>query len=162
MKQRKFRFKITTRGVHTNVRRLSSGAITSALAVLTFSSLSARAENCESLAALAIPETTINVAASIPAGTFAPPTGAPIPGLPAFCRVTGVIKPTSDSNIGFELWMPSAGWNGKYQQVGNATFGGSFFYTAGGGLPGIADGVKRGYATAGTDDGHASNDLGKL
>jgi len=32
MKQRKFRFKITTRGVHTNVRRLSSGAITSALA----------------------------------------------------------------------------------------------------------------------------------
>ena len=158
MKQRKFRFDITTRDLRTNVKRLSSRATTGALAVLAFSSVSAKAENCESLAATAIPHTTITVAASIPAGTFAPPTGAPIAGLPAFCRVVGVIKPTSDSNIGFELWMPSAGWNGKYQQVGNATFGGSFFYAAGGGLPGIADGVKRGYATAGTDNGHASND----
>jgi len=151
MNPRKFCFEIA--------KRLSSAATRGVVAVLALSSLSARADDCESLAALAIPYTTITVAASIPAGTFAPPTGAPIPGLPAFCRVAGVIRPTSDSNIGFELWMPSAGWNGKYQQVGNATFGGSFFYTGGGGLPGIADGVKRGYATAGTDDGHASNDL---
>src|SRR5213079_2694282 len=128
MNQRKFCFQITTRDLRMNVKRLSSSATGGMLAVFAFLSLSARADNCESLAALAIPYTTITVAASIPAGTFAPPTGAPIPGLPAFCRVTGVIKPTNDSNIGFELWMPSTGWNGKYQQVGNATFGGSFFY----------------------------------
>ena len=54
MKQRKFRFKITTRGVHTNVKRLSSGATTGVLAVLAFSSLSARAEDCESLCRIGV------------------------------------------------------------------------------------------------------------
>ena len=61
MKQRKFGFAITTRGVRTNVGRLSSGAITSALTVLAFLSLSARAENCESLAATAIPHWVCNI-----------------------------------------------------------------------------------------------------
>jgi hypothetical protein len=29
--------------------------------------------------------------------------------VPASCRVTGVIKPSSDSNILFEVWLPAAG-----------------------------------------------------
>ena len=127
-------------------------------ALLTFCA-AAHAATCESLASLALPYTTISVAQSVPAGTFTPPGSPPIANLPAFCRVAGVIKPTSDSNIRFEVWMPSSAWNGKYQQVGNGAFGGSFFYVAANGLPGIADGLRRGYATAGTDDGHVGGSL---
>src|SRR5207249_4078458 len=87
------------------------------------------AATCESLVSVTLPYTTISVAQSVPAGTFTPPGSPPIPKLPAFCRVAGVIKPTSDSNIRFEIWMPSSGWNGKYQQVGNGGLGGSIFYS---------------------------------
>ena len=119
----------------------------------------AHAAPCESLAGLALPYTTISVAQSVTAGTFTLPGSPPIANLPAFCRVAGIIKPTSDSNIKFEVWMPSSSWNGKYLQVGNGAFGGQFSYVATGGSPGIADGLRRGYATAGTDDGHMSNSL---
>src|SRR6185312_16737614 len=37
-----------------------------------------------------------------------------------FCRIVGVARPSADSNIGFEIWLPPASsWNGKYQQEGS-------------------------------------------
>jgi len=129
------------------------------VSLLTFCA-AARAATCESLAGLTLPYTTISVAQSVLAGTFTPSGSPPITNLPAFCRVAGVIKPTSDSNIRFEVWMPISNWNGNYQQVGNGGFGGSIFYSnPAAGIPSIADGLKRGYATAGTDDGHASANM---
>ena len=56
--------------------------------------------------------------------------------------------PTHNSTIGFEVWLPTAGYNGNYEQVGNGGFAGQVNYG------GLADGIKRGYATASTDDGH--------
>ena len=106
------------------------------------------ARTCEDLARMALGDTTITKAESVPAGTFTPPEGKPIEKLPAFCRVAGVIKPSSDSQIEFEVWMPSSGWNGKFQDMGNGGYAGSISY---GGL-GIA--VSHGYATASTDTGH--------
>jgi len=109
------------------------------------------AATCESLVTLSLPHTTITLAQSVPAGTFTPPVGPPQPGLPAFCRVVGASHPTSDSNIGFEVWIPdSATWNGKYLQVGNGGFAGSIPYSA------LANALRRAYATAGTDDGHSA------
>ena len=36
-----------------------------------------------------------------------------IPNLPPFCRVQGVSKPSADSDIRFEVWLPEpAGWSG--------------------------------------------------
>ena len=70
---------------------------------------------------------------TVAAGAFVPP-GSPVPeaasfsGVPAFCRVTGVSKPSPDSNIEFEVWMPSSGWNGKFHGVGNGGFAGSISY----------------------------------
>src|SRR6267143_1404955 len=58
--------------------------------------------------------TTITAATSVPAGTFTTPAGQTLTGLPAFCRVVGVSRPTSDSNINFEVWLPSDSWNGKF------------------------------------------------
>ncbi len=111
-------------------------------------------KSCESLNALTLANTTITSATSVAAGAFKPPAGpgqpAPTEPLPAFCRVAGTAKPTSDSEIKFELWLPASGWNGKYEQVGNGGFAGTIP------LSGMASPLLRGYATAGTDDGHAA------
>ena len=43
-----------------------------------------------------------------------------------FCRVEGVIRPSADSDISFEVWLPPAGaWNGKFSEIGNGGFAGS-------------------------------------
>src|SRR5439155_19139688 len=88
------------------------------------------------------------------AGEFTAPTGVPnAPGpalyknLPAFCRVAATLKPTSDSDIKIEVWMPVADWNGKFQAVGNGGWSGSISYAP------LARALARGYATANTDTG---------
>lgn len=110
--------------------------------------LAGRAADCPSLASTNLPNTTVATAESIPAGTFIPPYGRPIDKLPAFCRIAGSIHPTGDSDVRFEVWLPAAGWNGKFLSVGNGGFAGSINYFA------LADDLKRGYATAATDTGH--------
>jgi Tannase and feruloyl esterase len=124
------------------------------LATLAFSSRPAVAQTCEKLADLKLANTTITSAQSVAPGAFAPATGsaAPYKELPAFCRVTGVIKPTTDSDIRFEVWMPSTGWNGKFQGIGNGGFAGSITPEW------LAGAVARGYAAASTDTGHSGRD----
>jgi feruloyl esterase len=74
--------------------------------------------------------------------------------LPAFCRVIGVSRPTSDSNINFEAWLPtSATWNGKFLSNGEGGYVGVIGYA------GIALYLQRGYATVSTDTGHVNTDL---
>src|SRR5260370_22975732 len=87
--------------------------------------LPAAGANCDDLTKLAMTAVTISSAQAIPAGAYTPPTGPAIPDMPAFCRVAGVIKPTNDSIIQFEVWMPSSAWNGKFQEIGNWGFAGS-------------------------------------
>jgi pimeloyl-ACP methyl ester carboxylesterase len=71
-----------------------------------------------------------------------------------FCRVLVTLRPTADSEIRFELWVPSGGgWNGKFEQVGNGGFAGSLPYRL------MAHVLSLGYAVAGTDDGHQSNEM---
>jgi hypothetical protein len=115
----------------------------------------ASAAGCDDLAGLSLPDTTITAAQSIPAGTFNLPTGERFPNLPAACRVTGVIRPSADSNILFEVWLPAAQWNTRLQQVGNGGLAGnlSIFYAT---VPGA---LQRGYVVAGTDDGHQASPL---
>jgi feruloyl esterase len=100
---------------------------------------------CMDLAQLHLPQTMITLAESVPAGPFAPPgSTAPIPDLPAFCRVAAVVAPA----INFEVWLPASGWNGKFQGVGNAGLAGTINY------PAMATALRRGYATSSTDTGH--------
>jgi hypothetical protein len=120
----------------------------------------ALAASCESLANLKLPDTTITLAQSMAAGTFTPPgvpAAKPIP--VAFCRVAGSIKPTSDSDIKFELWLPQAGWTGRYESVGNGGFAGSIPFGA------MVSPLSGGSAVSGTDDGHdvppSASDEGK-
>jgi hypothetical protein len=104
--------------------------------------------SCESLAGIALPNTSITTAQTVPAGSFTPPYGAPLEKMPEFCRLAAVSKPTGDSYIRFEVWLPVSGWNGKFLGVGNGGFAGSIDYNA------LGRTLKRGYATAATDTGH--------
>lgn len=118
-------------------------------AACAFEVRSARPATCESLATLALPDTTITLAKAEPAGTFkTPEPGPPLDNLPAFCRVTVEVKPTKDSDIKFELWMPASGWNGKFMGLGNGGWAGEIWYSE------IGDALRRGYAAASTDTGH--------
>jgi Tannase and feruloyl esterase len=111
-------------------------------------------DTCSNLkSTLSMPHTTINSAETVPAGTFSPANrgGAnakPVTGLPTFCRVTATLAPTSDSKIGVEVWMPTSGWNGKLQAIGNHELGGVIFYGD------MGAELKRNFAVASTDTGH--------
>lgn len=109
------------------------------------------AASCDSIAAAKFDSTIISSAQVVAAGAFVPPSGpkaAIYKKTPEFCRVQGVLAPSNDSNIQFEVWLPVKGWNGRYLGVGNGGFGGSIGYTA------LADAVANGYAVSSTDTGH--------
>ena len=124
------------------------------IAAVTFKATPVAAATCESLTRLSLPDTTITLAQTVSTGTFTPPgsTAAQqdqaLAGLPAFCRVAATLKPTSDSDIKIEVWLPTANWNSKYQALGNGGWAGSILYGA------LAEALKRGYATSSTDTGH--------
>jgi feruloyl esterase len=112
------------------------------------------AGSCQALSALALPNVTITRAQAVEAGPFTPPGAAETDTarvLPAFCRVAATLKPTSDSDIKIEVWMPASGWNGKFQAVGNGAFNGSIAYSS------MMTALARGYATSSTDTGHTGN-----
>lgn len=106
--------------------------------------------SCEALAGLSLPNVKIASVQAIASGEFSP--GAPLPPskVPAFCRITAALTPSSDSAIEMELWLPSA-WNGKYLANGIGGWGGTIPY------PGLLTALQRGYATSGTDTGHRGN-----
>jgi feruloyl esterase len=94
--------------------------------------------------ALELPDTTITLAEELPAGANPSPVGTlPVP----ICRVVGVTQPS----VKFEVWMPTAGWNGKFQLVGNGGTAGVISYAA------MRTALGRGYAAASTDTGHVSS-----
>ena len=113
--------------------------------------------SCESLASIALPDTTVTTAELVPAGAFVPPGAAGAPpgqpspsyaGLPAFCRLAATVSPVPDSAIKLEVWLPAEGWNGKFVAVGNGGFAGAIFHFA------MVEPLLRGYAVAATDTGH--------
>jgi hypothetical protein len=70
----------------------------------------------------------------------------------AFCRVVGVATPTSDSHIGFEVWLPpQAQWNGKFQGEGSGGSTGTISTGA------MLEALKAGYASMSTDNGHITD-----
>jgi feruloyl esterase len=68
--------------------------------------------------------------------------------LPAHCRIAATLRPSADSVIDIEVWLPAENWNGKFQAVGNGGWAGVISYAA------MAAALQEGYATASTDTGH--------
>jgi feruloyl esterase len=112
--------------------------------------LAAFAENtpCEGLKSMSVPNTTITASEYVAAGQQRNARGAQVGEVPAHCRVSAILKPSADSHIEMELWMPVENWNGKFLAVGNGGWAGNIETGA------MAAGLARGYATASNDTGH--------
>jgi feruloyl esterase len=107
------------------------------------------AQPCDRLSQLASPTVSITLATVVDTGNFTPVGSADaLYNLPPFCRVAADLRPTPDSDIRIEVWLPTAQWNGKFMAVGSGGWGGSLSYGE------MADALRRGYATSATDDGH--------
>ncbi|HEX5226600.1 MAG TPA: tannase/feruloyl esterase family alpha/beta hydrolase [Bryobacteraceae bacterium] len=128
---------------------------------------------CEKLKALSIPGVELTAVETVAAGLYTPPAGAgrgaggpaalnngpavqpgarpaaPPQMLPAHCRVAATLRPSTDSDIKMELWMPVDNWNGKFEMVGNGGWAGIISF------PQMGAALRDGYATASTDTGHA-------
>jgi feruloyl esterase len=112
---------------------------------------------CENLSAfISEGNTAVTSAALVTSGTITvttPTSTLTFTDLPAFCRVVGVSRPSSDSNINFEAWLPTtATWNERFLSNGEGGYVGTIGYA------GMAAYLRRGYATASTDTGHVSTD----
>ncbi len=100
-------------------------------------------ENCERLAELELEEVTTISAFLVTSGSAADQVG-----LPEFCRVALTVDPA----IQIELWLPTEGYNNRFQGVGGGGYAGAINF----GL--MADALRAGYATASTDTGHVGQD----
>lgn len=99
-------------------------------------------ENCSRLTALKLSHAII---------TSAEPASTEDTAKLAYCRVRVTSKPSADSDVRIEVWIPlGPAWNGKFEQVGNGGFAGA--------IPSdrMTTILALGYAVAGTDDGHQS------
>ena len=116
---------------------------------------------CDHLSTAKIPNTTITLTQQVAPGAFngppAPFSGVDISALykslPQFCRVVAEAKPTSDSDIKMEVWLPAAGWNGKLLGLGNGGFAGLIDTLN------LSMALKAGYAAAATDAGHTGSPI---
>ena len=131
-----------------------AGAVATALFVTCWVSPErAHAETCESLSGRSLGNATITAATAVtPPFTIKDEImDQQITVSVPFCRAQGTIKPSPDSDVRFELWLPQdSAWNGKYEGVGNGGFAGSISYHA------MAWAVEAGYAASGTDTGHVA------
>lgn len=120
---------------------------------------SARPIECAALSGLSLEGTTITSATSVTSGALEISSTTTVTNLPPFCRVQAVSRPSTDSNIIFEVWLPERGnWNGRFLSTGEGGFAGTLQWTRNG-LDGAMDeNVRRGYATASTDTGHRNTE----
>lgn len=104
---------------------------------------------CEKLTNVKLTKAEIVTVSYAAAGPFSAggPT-APTIDVPDRCIVKIVARPTTDSEIKIEVWLPVSTWNGRYMQTGNGGWAGAIPLTL------LANGIHRGYATAGTNGGH--------
>ena len=137
------------------IRFLAAGVVcgftVALLAHLPVSAQVYAAGSCEGLMSLKLPAATVTQARIQPASaadvkTITGPGRAV--STPEYCSVGATLRPSPDSEIKMEIWMPVSGWNGKYQAVGNGAFNGTIGY------PAMTSALARGYATSSTDTGH--------
>ena len=119
-------------------------------------------DRCVHLARLKINQVTIESAAiqpaneavpgaTLPGMTGKPGGGAPVKGLPAFCRITGSMHPEPGSDIRFEVWMPHEHWDGRFNGANSGGLAGYINYND------LAAGIRAGQAAAGSDVGHEAS-----
>ena len=135
------------------------GAAMGLFAGLTIGGTPAMATPCTNLQSLQLHDTVITSAVDNTSGVFIVPGSNPpntIIGLPAFCRVTASLIPTSDSTIKIEVWLPESGWNGRFLGTGGGGFQGTISYNS------LASGIRAGFAATNSDLGTGSSGCNSL
>ncbi len=122
------------------------------------------ATSCAELQTLSLADARVMTTQSVAAGAFVPPSASgrdinlaqqqAYARLPAFCRVAIVSRPSTDSDITIEVWLPAAGWTGRLQAVGDGGLAGIVPYAL------MAQALADGYVTSGTDTGHVGATAG--
>lgn len=124
-------------------------ALALALALLGAAGAAQAAADCASLAAVTTADATMTAATLVPAGTILPTSPAvtvPV----ATCRVQGIARPSSDSEIKFEVWLPpaAADWTGRMKVNGTGGYAGAIPYAR------LNQDIGDGFVTAGSNMGH--------
>ena len=116
------------------------------LAIAMLSSSAYAASDCAGLTALKPEATTITSATLVgaPSSVGGARTSSP------FCRVEGIARPSSDSEIKFEVWLPPSAdrWTGRLKVNGTGGFAGGVPYAR------LAQDIGDGFVTAGSNMGH--------
>jgi feruloyl esterase len=79
-----------------------------------------------------------------------PVSGTTVTSTVSFCRAQGTARPTSDSEIKFEVWLPAtaAAWTGRMKVNGTGGYAGATPYAR------LAQDIGDGFITAGSNMGH--------
>ena len=113
----------------------------------------AQAAVCGDLVAVATTDATVASAVETAAGPVTIPTvpanqtvNAPV----GFCRVQGIARPSSESEIKFEVWLPltRGEWTGRLKVNGTGGFSGTIPAAM------LAQDIGDGFVTAGSNMGH--------
>ncbi len=124
----------------------SHGCRTALLALAGVCGSAHAAIDCTGLAAITTADSSVSSAAVVAAGTVI--SGATASA--AFCRVQGVARPSSDSEIKWEVWLPlnDADWSGRMKVNGTGGYAGATPYAR------LAQDIGDGFVTAGSNMGH--------
>jgi hypothetical protein len=147
-----------TRSASITIYRSAWALALCSLVLCCLAPQASRGQSCSALRGLRLENTTVISAQLVDSGRFVPPGMArraspefftAFNSLPAFCRVQAVARPSSDSEISIEVWLPATGWNRRYLGVGNGSFGGAINYYR------LGESLQSGYATSSTNTGHS-------
>src|SRR3954469_20224633 len=129
-------------------RKGTSAAVTAALALglASASAVAQAALTCAQLTSVTSEASTITAAALVPANTTVNGVTPTVP----FCRAQGTARPSQDSEIKFEVWLPAtaATWTGRFKQNGTGGYAGATPFAR------LAQDVGDGFVSAGSNMGH--------
>jgi feruloyl esterase len=104
---------------------------------------------CDSLTAVTSDSATVRSASLVTSPATIAGAAVDVP----FCRVQGVARPSADSEINFEVWLPaSAAWTGRLKVNGTGGYAGGTPYAR------LAQDIGDGFVTAGSDMGHVGGE----
>ena len=117
-----------------------------ALGLAALAGTAQAAWTCSDLAAVTTADATMTSAVIVDP----PATIGGVPVAVQMCRVQGVARPSSDSEIKFEVWLPptAATWTGRMKVNGTGGYAGATPYAR------LAQDIGDGFVTAGSNMGH--------
>lgn len=128
-------------------RRAGRARLAAAAALITLGiPAHAAAPSCVDLLGVATADATMTSATSVLPPQVIGGAAVTVP----MCRVTGTARPSSDSEIKFEVWLPptASDWTGRLKVNGTGGYAGATPYAR------LAQDIGDGFVTAGSNMGH--------